>query len=123
MSDRSSREYRTVTELLPSINNLLATSGILPWFAQKLLSGAFIAAEKCTYITSNTGDDQHTKASSLMQSVMSQIELDANKYYRFVAILEEQPSFQNLVGQLSHTLGKSVISYQGDDVSIVFVSY
>jgi len=100
-----SPEFLTVKRCSPQINEILAGTGSFEWIADHLFAKGFITRIELSKAHS-TGTDNYTKTSQLMQSVISQISINPEKFAEFISILQEEPALEDLVKLLSDTYGK-----------------
>ena len=95
----------TIRRCTAQINSTLASNVDLVWFANCLFANSFITEIQQSSVH-NTGVNNYSKASKLMESVMSQISITPSKYDEFLGILEGEPALEGLVVLLNNTYGK-----------------
>lgn len=96
-----SAEHRTLLKLKPQLTALLAHE--LPSIADELAASGLISQSVCKKMKT-TGIDEQTKASQLMDNVITQIELNPDKFKEFIEVLSHDLSRDVMVDQLEHTL-------------------
>jgi len=100
-----SPEFQTVKRCSAQINDFLAGTGSFEWIANHLYAQGFITRIELSKVHS-TGTDDYTKTSQLMQSVISQISINPEKFAEFISILQKEPAVESLVKLLGDTYGK-----------------
>lgn len=100
-----SPEFQTVKKCSPQINEILAGTGSFEWIADHLFAKGFITSIEQSKAHS-TGTDNYTKTSQLMQSVISQISINPEKFAEFISILQEETALEHLVKLLGDTYGE-----------------
>lgn len=95
-------EFRTLRYNLPDINNVIAgDASILHWYADTLFAAKMISNSEVV-----EGRIRIANASQFSNSVLSQVEVASEKFYKFVQILEEQETLSTVVKKLQYHVGE-----------------
>ena len=100
-----SPEKDTLQKCAAEISRALAYETDLVWFANRLIAANFITH----FLQRNLQDagvGNYSRASKLMESVITQVSITPSKYGEFLHILEEEPPLHDLVKLLNKTYGK-----------------
>lgn len=98
-------EYRALRYNFPDINQVIAGDGnLLDWYAQKLHTAHLISSSEVV-----EGRRRISTAHQFSDSVLSQVEVAAEKFDKFVCILTEQPPLSTVMCKLQYHVGESAI--------------
>lgn len=99
-------EYRALRRNIPDINDVIAASGDIHWYAAKLLAANLIGNHAAEVVL---GRRKIALANEFSSSVLGQVDVAAEKFDSFVGILEEEPILSTTVKKLKYHVGELMI--------------
>ena len=99
-------ELLALEQCLPAIQNFLFGGAVgLRWFAGKLTEKGLIHRQAADAVLDRQGTTNMERACGLMNAVVTQVEVDEEKYHHFCSILQDEGALSGLDKMLSKAYG------------------
>ena len=99
-------ELLALEQCLPAIQNFLSGGAVdLRWFARKLTEKGLIHRQVADAVLNRQGTTDMERACGLMNAVVTQVEVDEEKYHFFSRILQDEGILSGLDKMLSKAYG------------------